>query len=464
MKAQNTILEAIGHTPLVKLRRLVGPDDAEIYAKCEYLNPSGSVKDRMARYILDRALESGELREGGLIVENTSGNTGAAVALWAAVNGIRCIFTIPDKMSQEKIDTLKGMGAEVVVCPTNVPADSPQSYYETAKRIHRETPGSYYINQYHNKMNIEAHYHMTGAEIWQQTQGEFDVYVAGLGTGGTMSGSGKYLKEKKPSIRNVGVDPIGSVYKALFETGKPSEPHVYKVEGIGEDMICGAMDMTVLDEIRQVDDRQSFLAARRIAREEGLFAGGSSGSAVHVAVELARELGKGKRIVVMLPDGGKSYISKFYSDEWMYDNGFMVRPEGLGTVGDVLAHKSDKRLFTATRDETLADAIARMREHDVSQLPVVNAAAEAVGMLHETDLLDALLEGRASKGDKVERVAQGLRGTIGADATVADLRAILGQKGLVAVVLDGVKKPIGLLTRIDLIEYLSRGDATEAQR
>ncbi|MBW2731991.1 MAG: cysteine synthase family protein [Deltaproteobacteria bacterium] len=321
MKANDTILEAIGNTPLVKLQRLVGDEDATVLCKCEFLNPSGSAKDRLVVHALEQALARGEIAPGGTVVENTSGNTGAALATWAAVRGVRCIFTIPDKMSNEKIDTLKALGAEVVVCPTAVLASSPESYYETAKRLARET-GGYYLNQYHNPANIEAHYTLTGPEVWRQVEGEVDVFVAGLGTGGTMSGAGRFLKEQKASIRNVGVDPVGSVFHSLFTRGEADTPHVYQVEGIGEDMPCGALDFSVLDEVFQVNDAQCFSTARRLAREEGLFVGGSSGGSVYAALQLARELGQGKTIVAICTDGGKSYISKFYSDEWMKDNGF----------------------------------------------------------------------------------------------------------------------------------------------
>ncbi|HEX8907995.1 MAG TPA: pyridoxal-phosphate dependent enzyme [Anaeromyxobacteraceae bacterium] len=455
MPYHENVLSAIGHTPLVRLNKVVGPDDATVLVKLEYLNPGGSIKDRMALYIIEKAEREGLIRKGCTIVENTSGNTGVGVALAAAVKGYRCVFTMPDKMSKEKQDTLKAFGAQVVVTPTNVPADSPDSYYSVAKRIAAETPNSFYLNQYHSRDNVEAHYRLTGPEIWEQTGGQLDAFVAGVGTGGTMSGCGRYFKEKNPKILNVGADPVGSVYHAMFKTGKLSEPHVYKVEGVGEDMMCGAMDLAVMDDVRQFDDRQAFTMARRLAREEGLFAGGSSGAAVHVAVQLARELGKGKTVVVPLPDGGRSYISKFYSDEWMRDNGFPVSngAEGVSasTVRDVLGGRRGE-VITARKTDKVEVVVKKMKEHDISQMPVVDPEGRCIGMIHEYDLLNFLIEGKHRLTEVVEPLVQPLQGVVGPETPVGRLRDIFNDDH-VAVVKEG-DRVTGIVTKIDLIEFL----------
>lgn len=320
MKA-NSLLHAVGNTPLVPARRL--SPGADLWLKCEHLNPSGSVKDRMALHIIARAEDDGRLRPGGLIVENTSGNTGAAAAMIACAKGYRAVFTIPDKMSREKIDALRAYGAEVVVCPTAVAPDDPRSYYSTARRIAGENPGSFYMDQYNNPDNIDAYYRTLGPELWEETGGRIGCFVSCAGTGGTISGTARYLKEKDPSIKVVGVDAVGSVYTDYFKTGKLVEPRVYKLEGLGEDLLVKCMDFSVVDDFIQVPDREGFLTARRLAREEGVFAGGSSGAAVWAALQAAESCAKGRAIVVVLPDHGNRYLSKLYNDDWMRENGYL---------------------------------------------------------------------------------------------------------------------------------------------
>ncbi|MBN2365686.1 MAG: cysteine synthase family protein [Calditrichaeota bacterium] len=323
------IYESIGNTPLVKLNKMTGGLPVDIYAKIEFLNPAGSIKDRMALYIIEDAERRGLLKPGGTIIENSSGNTGAALAMLAAIKGYRCIITMPDKMSAEKMNLMKAFGAEVIVTPTDVPADSPESYYSVARRLAGEIPGAYYPDQYNNPMNIEAHYRTTGPEIWDQTSGEIDILVAGIGTGGTLSGAGRFLKEKNSSIQIIAVDAIGSVFHYYFKTGTLPEAHTYKVEGIGEDYLVKAVDFDVIDDIIPVTDRDSFMTARQLARQEGIFAGGSSGSALWAALQIAHRQKFHKNMVVIFPDSGSRYLSKFYNDDWMKENGFLEEEKTL---------------------------------------------------------------------------------------------------------------------------------------
>ena len=323
MNQLENILEAIGQTPLVRLSKIIPDNRAQILVKAEFLNPGGSIKDRMAMYIIEKAEKEGKLKPGGTIVENSSGNTGVGAAMIAAVKGYKVIITMPDKMSQDKVSLLEAFGAEVIVTPTDVPADSPESYYSVAKRIAEETPGSFYLDQYNNPDNIEAHYRITGPEIYKQTNGKIEYFVAGIGTGGTLSGAGKFLKEKIPGIKIIAVDPEGSIFYDYFKTGKLTKPHVYEVEGIGEDMLAKAMDFSVVDEIIKVSDRECFITARDLSRKEGLFAGGSSGGAVWASLKVAEKARISDTIVTILPDSGDRYLSKMFNDNWMKENKYL---------------------------------------------------------------------------------------------------------------------------------------------
>ncbi len=367
--AVSTILDAVGNTPLVKLQRVASDVEADIYVKCEYLNPAGSMKDRMTLHLIDQAEKRGELQPGGTIIEATSGNTGAALAMIAAVRGYKCVFVMPDKMSQEKIASLRAYGARVVVCPTAVEPDDPRSYYSVAERLAKETPSSFYTRQYENLDNPGGHYASTGPELWEQTGGEIDVLVAGLGTGGTITGTGRYLKERKPEVQLVGIDPVGSLYYDFVKSGRVTKPFIYKVEGIGEDFFPKTIDLGILDEIVRVDDRECFLTARELLRLEGFYVGGSAGAAVAGAIKYARQTGTKQNIVVMLPDSAAKYLSKIFNDEWMRENGFLEEEPGLGTIRELLRNKGGDEVITAKAGDRVRDVVARMKTHGILAAP-----------------------------------------------------------------------------------------------
>src|SRR3954466_520049 len=391
--ARANIIEAIGNTPIVRLNKVAAHVKSDVYVKLEYLNPGGSMKDRVALNIIKDAERRGLLGPGSTIIEATSGNTGAGLALVGAIRGYKCIFVMPDKMSTEKIQTLRAFGAKVVICPTAVEPDDPRSYYEVTKRIVAETPNAFHANQYHNPANPEAHYMSTAPEIWEQTGGELDVFVAGMGTGGTISGCGRYFKEKKPGFQVVGVDPIGSLYYEYVKTGRLTKPFSYYVEGIGEDFLPSTMNLKMLDDIIRVDDKECFLMTRDLVRQEGLYVGGSSGAAVAGAIKYAEMSKRKENILVLLPDSAQKYLSKIFDDKWMRENGFLDEPDRLGTVSQLLRSKKQRPLVTARKGASVRDVIALMRDNGISQLPVLGAGGRLAGIVAEGDLLNHLVKG-----------------------------------------------------------------------
>ncbi|MGD9620116.1 MAG: cystathionine beta-synthase [Mycolicibacterium sp.] len=466
MRIARHVSELIGNTPLVQLNSVVPVGAGVVAAKIEYLNPGGSAKDRIAVKMIDAAEDSGELRPGGTIVEPTSGNTGVGLALVAQRRGYKCIFVCPDKVSGDKQNVLRAYGADVVVCPTAVPPDHPDSYYSVSNRLVNEIDGAWKPDQYSNPMGPESHYETTGPEIWADTDGKVTHFVAGVGTGGTITGTGRYLKEvsrgrREGPVRIIGVDPEGSVYSG--GTGRP-----YLVEGVGEDFWPSAYDPEVPDEIIAVSDADSFEMTRRLAREEALLVGGSCGMAAVAAIKVAERAGPDALVVVLLPDGGRGYLSKVFNDDWMSSYGFLrSRLDGTiaeSTVGDVLRGKSGALpdLVHTHPSETVRDAIGILREYGVSQMPVVGAeppvmAGEVAGSVSERELLSAVFEGRAKLADAVSQHMSAALPLIGAGELVSTAAKSLRDSDAVMVVEEG--KPIGVLTRHDLLGFLSEAAA-----
>ena len=457
-RAIRSVLDLIGNTPLVPLNRLGRGLPNPLWAKLEFLNPGGSVKDRIGPSMIDAAERDGRLRPGGTIVEATSGNTGVGLALVAAVRGYHTVFVIPDKMSAEKIRLLRAFGARVVVTPSQLRPEHPMSHYSVARRLAKEIPGAFYPNQYENPENPAAHYRTTGPEIAEAAGAELGAVVLSIGTGGTVSGVGRYFKEHHPSVPVVAVDPKGSVLAPFSRTHEPTTAIPWKVEGIGEDMVPQTVDFSVISEFVTVEDRDAFRWARRLAREEGLFAGGSSGAAVAGAVQwLARRpIPEGKKVVVLLPDSGDRYLSKFYSDEWMRENGFL---DEAATAGDLLAAKVFSPTLVAAEPTTVVkDALGTLRRHGIGQMPIL-AGHENVGSIQEEDILRAALE----DGSALERTVNALLGPpfpeITAEAGVGEVvRRLRTEKALLVRASAG-GQPLGLLTRHDLLSFLSlRGE------
>ena len=457
-----SVLELVGKTPIVRLDAVGRGVGSKLLAKLEYLNPGGSVKDRIGLAMIEKAEREGKLKPGGTIVEPTSGNTGVGLAIAAAHKGYRCIFVMPDKMSQEKISMLRAYGAEVVICPTAVEPDSPESYYSVSDRLAEEIPGGFKPDQYSNMANPEAHYHVTGPEIWEQTGGEIDAIVISVGTGGTISGVGRYFKEHKPDVLIVGADPEGSVYTAQDER----DIHPYLVEGIGKDTWPQTMDPSVVDEWVRVSDRDSFLTARRLAREEGLLVGGSGGTTVWAALQIAHRFGPGGTILSMIPDSGRSYMSKFYDDNWMLEHGFVERRIPPPTVSELLRSKRMEEtevptLVTIAAHQKVGEAIDVMQRYSISQLPVVRdgelgSLADVIGSLQDRDLLDRVFKNPDALHEDVASAMQPPLAAVEADQTLDEVFATLtGRTNAVVVARDG--KPVGVLTRSDLLEFLAHG-------
>jgi cystathionine beta-synthase len=449
VKFSETILDLVGNTPMVRLHKVARGVKPTILAKLEQLNPGGSIKDRISLTMVEAAEGAGLLRPGGTIIEPTSGNTGHGLAMVAALKGYNMIFVMPDKMSAEKISLLRAYGAEVVVCPTNVERESPQSYYSVADRLAREIPGAYQPNQYFNPRNPEAHYKTTGPEIWDQTEGRIDVFVSGMGTGGTISGVANYLKERKPAVHIVGADPEGSLYSG------PIAP--YKVEGVGEDFMPGTMDIKVVDQIVQVTDKQSFAAARRLAREEGILVGGSSGLALHAALEVARDRGPDEVIVVLFPDTGRNYLSKFFNDEWMRQNGFLARL-GPVRIREVLAEHPQgmPQLVTVESGKSVGEAIDIMQRYGISQLPVTEDSngRGVVGSLQERTLLDRVYRDPSVVATAVSAAMDAPFSQVGVDSSIDDAFEPL-LRGEQAVLVVEAGKPVAVITRADLLEFVA---------
>jgi cystathionine beta-synthase len=460
MRVYDDILQTIGRTPLVRLNRLGLGLPGPIYVKVESFNPGGSIKDRIAVNIIEDAERSGRLKPGGTVVEATSGNTGLGLAMVCAKKGYKAIFVLPNKMSQEKIQLLRAYGAKVVVTPTAVEPDDPRSYYSVSKRLVEETPNAILANQYHNPENPRSHYLTTGPEIWEQTGGRVTDVIAGMGTGGTISGIGRYLKEQNPDIRIVGVDPVGSLLQETWQQGHiPDDPRpkTYKIEGIGEDFLPSTLDLYVVDEVVQVGDKEAFLAARRLVREEGIFSGGSAGAAVAAALEYAHKLPPDRLVVVILPDSGSRYLSKFYDDNWMRENGFLSDEWSERLLSEILAAKSTQGLIASHVDDRMTDVIAMMKSHDISQVPVLNQDGSLAGLVTESDLLKHMVTSNHhvhSANETISGVVYPTDSIFPANESLETaLPAILKEQVVLVTEQD---QPVGILTKIDVLDFIAQ--------
>jgi cystathionine beta-synthase len=452
----NNILEAIGNTPLVRLNRINHGLKPQMYVKADYTNPGGSVKDRIGVTMIDDAEKRGLLKPGGTIIEGTSGNTGMGLALVAAVRGYKMVFTITDKQSKEKVDLLKALGAEVIVCPTAVEPADPRSYYSVAKKLARDIPNSFYPNQYDNPMNPAAHYASTGPEIWQDSEGKITHFVCGMGTGGTISGAGKFLKEKNPAIQIIGVDPEGSLYYDFHKTGQVAKGRTYVVEGIGEDFFPSTMDMKILDDVIQVNDEECFVVARRLVKQEGIFTGGSGGGCLSAALRLAKNLDETAYIVAFMPDTGMRYLSKVYNEEWMRERGYVDSAVAI-TAGEVVnaKHKSGKvrDLVIVRPYQTVFHALKTMQEQDISQIPVFEEAA-LIGTVYEDQILTLALQGKDLRKLVIREVMSKPLPKISRSAPVERVTYILSHENP-AVFVEMDETRFEILTKYDLMSTVA---------
>lgn len=445
----DSILDLIGNTPLVKINKLNSNSKVTLLAKLEYMNPGGSIKDRIGVAMIDIAEKNGKLKKGGTIIEPTSGNTGVGLAMVAALRNYQTIFVMPDKMSDEKRNLLRAYGSKVVITPTAVLPDDERSYYKVSDRLTQETEKGFKPDQYHNPANPKAHYETTGPEVWKQTDGKITHFICGMGTGGTITGVGKYLKEQNPKIKIIGVDPVGSVYHQYKKSGKfPKLMKTYKVEGVGEDFIPSTIDFTYIDEVIQADDRQSFITARKLVRNEAILTGGSGGLAMHGALEICRKIKKGL-VVVLLPDSGKSYLSKIYNDDWMRDNGFL-ESEGGKTIQEVIKSKKLHKIISVKPTDNVQHAISLMKAYDISQLIVIDKK-KLIGHVTEQYLLKGLYEKSIGPTNTIAAVLTPDTLVVSHLETIERTAQLLTQ-GSFVVVVDERNNPIGVITRIDLIE------------
>lgn len=452
-KFNRSVLDVIGNTPIIKLQKVAAHVESEIYVKLEYMNPGGSIKERIAKYMVEQAIKRGELKPGGTIIEGTSGNTGVGLAMFAAVHGYKCIFVLPDKQSIEKINNLRAFGAKVIVTPTNVEPDDPRSYYSVAKRLADNTPNSFYANQYYNLDNQMAHYHSTGPEIYEQTNGEFDVFMCGVGTGGTISGTGKYLKEKIPNVKIVGVDIEGSILLPYFKTGKVVEAKSYVLEGIGEDIFPDNVDFSVMDDMVLIHDKESFIMTRQLLTKEGIYTGGSAGAAVVGAIRYAEQLKEPKKILVILCDSGNRYTGKIFNDEWMRNNGYWDNTLNV-TIQEVMdaTGKANSQIISMTDEHTVSDAVKLLKQNNISQIPIYSKG-NLLGVVNEKNVLRNLFEGKISLGDNVSIAVDSNFEVVNANDFLDKVANNLLQRKTVLV--EKNDNIIEILTDIDILNFMS---------